>query len=124
MSSGPEIARTMKLRRKAIAIMLLTVTLLIAENLDTAAQDAPPDLHMLMNLDLFASHPSDDKGPPAPAHPADDSMLEQIRALNAMGYLGGNSDSAERESAGPRNAAGASATPASRPTYSIEDQQR
>ena len=104
----------MKLRRKALAIMLLTVTLLIVETRDAAAQDAPPDLHMLMNLDLFASHSNDHNGASAPAaeQPADDSMLEQIRALNAMGYLGDKADAAGQF------------TPSSRPTYGVEDQQQ
>src|SRR5579863_5070052 len=121
MSSGPGISRKMKLRRKAVAIMLLTVTLLIVETRDTAAQDAPPNLHMLMNLDLFASRSSDNKGTAAAAPPANDSMLEQIRALNAMGYLGDNSGSAR--AALPRNGLGALA-PSSTPTYGSEDQDQ
>ncbi len=41
---------------------------------------------MLLNLDLFAA-PSD--GNPA-AHGGGGSMLDQIRTLTAMGYLGGH----------------------------------
>lgn len=111
----------MKLRRKAVAIMLLTITLLIVETRGAAAQDAPPDLHMLMNLDLFASRSRGKQTAPAAAGPADDSMFEQIRALNAMGYLGDTPDSTKN--ATPRNAAG-EFTPSSAPTYGVEDQQR
>ncbi len=84
----------MQLRLKVVAIMILTATLVFVENHDTAAQDDPPDFRMLMNLDLFASRPSDVKDAPemkgAPPPASDDSMLDQIRALNAMGYLGDN----------------------------------
>jgi hypothetical protein len=84
----------MKLRLKVVAIMILTATLVLVENHDTAAQDDPPDFRMLMNLDLFASRSSDVKDAPqikgAPPPAPDDSMLDQIRALSAMGYLGDN----------------------------------
>jgi len=52
-----------------------------------AAQDEPPDLRMLLNLDLFDRS----QEPPMAANSqtsAAPSMLEQIRALRAMGYLG------------------------------------
>lgn len=98
----------MKRARKVVAIMLLTTTLIFVETRQAAAQDDQPDFRMLMNLDLFASPPSELKGAPetkdAPAPGSDDSMLEQIRALSAMGYLGDNPDSAR--TAGPGNAAG------------------
>lgn len=83
----------MKLRRKMISIMLFASTLLSIEIWQTAAQDSqsnPPDLRMLMNLDLFESHPNQPNGGLAP--PQNDSMLDQIRALNAMGYLGNHGD--------------------------------
>src|SRR5260370_503344 len=103
----------MKLRPKVIAIMILATTLIFVETRRTSAQDAPPDLRMLMNLDLFASPQSDTKGAPQP----DESMLDQIRALSAMGYLGGNPESAGYARTG--NAA----APASSPSESIEVQQ-
>ena len=44
---------------------------------------------MLMNLDLFEPRHNNAQGAPAPAaSPTDDSMLDQIRTLDAMGYLG------------------------------------
>lgn len=109
----------MKLRPKAVVIVILTTTLVFAESLQTAAQDAPPDFKMLMNLDLFASRSSEVKGAPemkdAPA-PADDSMLDQIRALSAMGYLGDHHDSAGN--AGRGNAP--EPAPSSAPTEGVE----
>jgi len=53
------------------------------------AQEQPPDPRMLLNLDLFAS-PSggNPAGPAAPG--GGGSMLDQIRTLTAMGYLGGH----------------------------------
>jgi hypothetical protein len=109
----------MQLRLKVIAIMILTATLVFVENHDTAAQDDPPDFRMLMNLDLFASRASDVKDAPemkgAPASAPDDSMLDQIRALSAMGYLGDNR--------GSGYAAPAPAAPSSAPVQSFEGDQ-
>ena len=48
---------------------------------------------MLMNMDLFEPRNNGAKGSPAPASsPGDDSMLDQIRTLDAMGYLGNHRD--------------------------------
>ncbi len=61
---------------------------------------------MLMNLDLFEPRHDNAKYAAAPsAAPSDDSMLEQIRTLNQMGYLakpeeGGNSAPAPGAAAG------------------------
>jgi hypothetical protein len=97
------------------------------------AQDAPPDLRMLMNLDLF--EPRNNTARPAPtagASPADDSMLDQIRTLDAMGYLGNRGDgpaAAEASDAPASKAAEAppatqlqenQSTPASQPSYDAE----
>lgn len=67
------------------------------------AQDKPPDLQMLLNLDLFGARPPsdapDNSGGDAPA-----SMLDQIRALDAMGYLGpAGRDSLPPEAPSPQN---------------------
>jgi hypothetical protein len=114
----------MKLRLKVVEIMILTATLVFVENHDTAAQDDPPDFRMLMNLDLFASRSSDVKDAPemkgAPASAPDDSMLDQIRALNAMGYLGDNRVSGY---AAPAHTGGESA-PSSAPVQNFEGEQQ
>ncbi len=50
---------------------------------------------MLMNLDLFEPRANTEQGAPASAPPGvatDDSMLEQIRTLETMGYLGNPAD--------------------------------
>ena len=118
----------MKLRPKAIAIMILTTTLIFVETRRTSAQDAPPDLRMLMNLDLFAPSSNATKGAPDKSAPgindtpqSDDSMLDQIRALNAMGYFGENPRPAGY--AGPGNAGGEPA-PSSSPSEGIEGEQQ
>ena len=94
----------MKLRHKVAAILLIA-TMVVGGESETRrafAQDAPPDLRMLMNLDLFEPRHNAGNGAPASAaSPADDSLFDQIRALNSMGYLGnqqggGNGASAPR----------------------------
>ncbi len=79
----------MKRRRKVAAIVLIGTMVVCGETGWTSAQDAPPDLRMLMNLELFEPRHNDAKSAAAPAAvPTDDSMLDQIRTLDAMGYLG------------------------------------
>jgi hypothetical protein len=88
----------MKLRRKATAIMLSATMFFCIEARQTSAQEAPPDLRMLMNLDLFEARPRKAESAPAPgAATTDDSMLDQIRTLDAMGYLGRHPDADENE---------------------------
>jgi hypothetical protein len=81
----------MKLRRKAAAIMMMAAMLVGPERGRASAQGAAPDLRMLMNLDLFEPRANTAQGAPAsapPGAPTDDSMLDQIRTLETMGYLG------------------------------------
>ena len=115
----------MKLRLKVVAIMILTATLVFVENRDTAAQDDPPDFRMLMNLDLFASRSSDVKDAPemngAPAPAADDSMIDQIRALSAMVYLRDSRASAGYTASGH---AGNEPAPSSAPVQDFEGEQQ
>jgi hypothetical protein len=54
------------------------------------AQEQPPDLQMLLNLDLFSSSGGENSQAPAPGG----SMLDQIQALRQMGYLQGNAENA------------------------------
>jgi|SRR5208282_3832389 len=138
----------MKRRRKVVAIMLLAAMLVGSETGRTSAQGAPPDLRMLMNLDLFEPRPSNGvKGAPAPAAPpTEDSMLDQIRTLDAMGYLGNHADgdgtaavgagAGRNDAPAPRAAAGGApgassvapaeapvSAPSSRPSYDVEGPQ-
>jgi hypothetical protein len=87
----------MKLRRKVAAIVLIGTMVVCGETRRASAQnsanDAPPDLRMLMNLDLFEPRHNNAQDATAPAEsPTDDSMLDQIRTLDAMGYLGNHAD--------------------------------
>jgi len=118
----------MQLPRKVIAIMLLAAMLVVSEPRRTSAQAAPPDLRMLMNLDLFEPRPGNEvKGAPAPAAPpTEDSMLDQIRTLDAMGYLGNHADSggaAAGESAPRAPAETHPPAPSSQPSYDVEGPQ-
>jgi hypothetical protein len=104
----------MKLRRKVAAIVLIGATVVFGEAGMASTQDAPPDLRMLMNLDLFEPHHNQARGAPAAspaASPGDDSMLDQIRTLDAMGYLGNHRDSAEAAPASDISAPRAAETP-------------
>lgn len=50
-----------------------------------SAADNPPDINMLLNLDLFGASRADS---PADTNQSA-SMLDQIRTLDAMGFLDG-----------------------------------
>jgi hypothetical protein len=65
-----------------IATMLLAAAIILVGSGASEAQDETPTPQMLLNLDLFT--------PQSGNHPqgqAGDSMLQQLRALRAMGYL-------------------------------------
>ncbi len=95
----------MKRRRKVAAIVMLAAMLVGTEKGMTSAQDAPPDLRMLMNLDLFEPRHNGGKYAAAPtASPSDDSMLEQIRTLDQMGYLGNHGEADGNSAPAPRAA--------------------
>jgi hypothetical protein len=70
--------------RNLLTTILLAATILFIGRSACCAQDDTPPPRMLLNLDLFTPH-----GPSQPGAPADDndSMLEQVRTLRAMGYL-------------------------------------
>jgi hypothetical protein len=123
----------MKRRRRVAAVVLIGAMVLCGSVVRASAQDAPPDLRMLMNLDLFEPrHNAAKTAPTAGASPADDSMLDQIRTLDAMGYLGNHGDNPAGAEAGdipPSRAVEApratqrpetQSTPASQPSYDAE----
>ena len=131
----------MKLRRKVAAIVLIGAMVVGGETRRVSAQDAPPDLRMLMNLDLFESRHNSAQSAPAAAPaaaPTDDSMLDQIRTLDAMGYLGNHGDANAGAQPAPRAAMGAvpgaedvapaklpaPQTPSSQPSYDVEGPQQ
>jgi hypothetical protein len=76
---------------KVILVMTIASMLLVGKGRPVAAQEKAPDLRMLLNLDLFDAQSADSSAvAPTDADSAGMglSMLDQIRALNAMGYLG------------------------------------
>lgn len=103
---------------RSLTVIALAAAALVTGSTRTRAQEqpsqTPPDLRMLLNLDLFRPHPSD-AGKNAPGQPSNDSMLDQIRALKAMGYLRGNRDNPEN-SDDTASAPGASAVSGARVT--------
>jgi len=78
-----------------IFVMMLASMLIVGKSRWVEAQEKAPDLRMLLNLDLFGKQPSGSAAA-APSGEGDSatgpSMLDQIRALNSMGYLGGAPD--------------------------------
>jgi hypothetical protein len=78
---------------RSLAVIALAATALVMGSSKPGAQEqpspTPPDLRMLLNLDLFKPQPSD-PGNGAPEQRSNASMLDQIRALKAMGYLQAN----------------------------------
>lgn len=76
---------------KVILVMTIASMLLVGKSRRVEAREKAPDLRMLLNLDLFDAQSADPTGAaPTDADNAGTgrSMLDQIRALNAMGYLG------------------------------------
>ena len=78
MKSGPRLITT----------MLLTAAMIIIGTRAVEAQEQTPNPRMLLNLDLFAAHSGGNKAVNNPAPSTnDDSMLQQLQTLRAMGYL-------------------------------------
>jgi len=77
----------MRSGRNLVVIGLLAGALILPATRKVEAQESPPDLRILLNLDLFKSPPPSD-AQSGQGQGTGDSMLDQIRALNAMGYLG------------------------------------
>ena len=75
MKSGPSLAR----------MMLLAVLISSVAAPARAQNEPPPDLNMLLNLDLFKPNPN-----AAAQNGGDGSMLEQIQTLSTLGYFGPN----------------------------------
>ncbi len=81
----------MRLGRSLVGGTLLASIFILGNAGRAEAQQPPPDLRMLLDLDLFASPSgttSITRGKPA----RNDSMLDQIRTLDRLGYLGATPD--------------------------------
>ena len=136
----------MKRLRRVAAIVLIGTTVVCGETrralAQNAANEAPPDLRMLMNLDLFEPRLNNAQDAPAAASGStDDSLLDQIRTLDAMGYLGNHDDAGAGDLPAPAAASAAPASaapgaedvapskappqmPASQPSYDVEGPQQ
>jgi len=105
-TSCPPPNTTMTRGRSLVTTMLLAATIIVVSTRAAEAQEQTPNPRMLLNLDLFAA-PTDDQQRGS-ATGASDSMLEQLRALRAMGYLSPDGplpeddDSDEPSSASPQ----------------------
>ena len=75
--------------RIVLAGAILLAALTFTATGQVRAQEQPPDLQMLLNLDLFSS-PTGASDSQAPG--ASGSMLDQIRALRQMGLLNSHQD--------------------------------
>lgn len=88
------------------AVLALAAAALMTGSVKAGAQErppaAPPDLRMLLNLDLFRPHAGDANGGGGSGAASNGSMVDQIRALKAMGYLGGNHNNAQADATGAR----------------------
>jgi hypothetical protein len=73
--------------RNLASTILLAATIILLGSRSSEAQDQTPPPSMLLNLDLFSAQHGSDHAPAA----GEESTLEQLRALRAMGYL--NADS-------------------------------
>lgn len=72
-------------RCKRIAIVgIASVASFLAMVAQATAGEPSPDINMLLNLDLFGATPSSSSDDTTTS----ESLLDQIRTLNAMGYLG------------------------------------
>jgi hypothetical protein len=97
-------------------VSMVTVCMVLASGIaPVRAQDAaPPDLQMLLNLDLFRPQPQHD-GSGSQGVNSSESTLDQIRTLNALGYLG--------NSYHPQGTAGSGVSGALRPYVPPEAQE-
>ncbi len=98
----------MRCGRNLLTTMVFAAAIILIGTRDSMAQQHAPDPTMLLNLDLFAS--SGNSG----AQPGSDSMLSQIQALRAMGYLNGSG------AAGPQPAGLPAPPPAPAPPSGIQ----
>src|SRR6266852_2925867 len=80
------LSKTMRSGLSLIAATVFCAAFILIGVRQARAQDAdPPDIRMLLNLDLF-SQPQTAAGPQGTE--SNDSTLDQIRTLYALGYLG------------------------------------
>jgi hypothetical protein len=100
------LSKTMRSAPSLIAVTVFCTAFILISVRQARAQDAdPPDIRMLLNLDLFRSQPQTAAGTQGANPASNDSTLDQIRTLNALGYLGNG------DNAGARNTDSVSVNP-------------
>jgi hypothetical protein len=105
-----------------VVLLLLGALVLGGGVVMALAQGGPPDLRMLMNLDLFEPrHNNGTSAPTAAASPADDSMLDQIRTLDSMGYLGNHNGANANSAPAPRATAVTPESSGGQPQTSVNE---
>jgi hypothetical protein len=88
MNCPKQMISAMQRRRRLISIGVLCMVLAPPAVGPIRAQDSgPPDLQMLLNLDLFRPQ-AQQGGGEGPAPNSSSSTLDQIRTLSALGFLG------------------------------------
>jgi hypothetical protein len=85
----------MRCGRNLLKTMVFAAAIILIGSRDSMAQLHAPDPAMLLNLDLFASRGNSGD------QPGSDSMLSQIQALRAMGYLNGRGGAGSQPAALP-----------------------
>jgi len=82
----------MRRRHRLLSIGMFCIVLVSSAVPPVRGQDsAPPDLQMLLNLDLFRSQlPHDESG--STGANSSDSTLDQIHTLDALGYFGNSNN--------------------------------
>ncbi len=68
------------------------------------AQEPPPDPRMLLNLDLFSAGAGNPADGPSGAAGHSGSLVDQIRTLRALGYLGRRGNQADGSDSAPPDA--------------------
>ena len=82
------------------ALMFAAIFISSARRSD--AQEQPPNLRMLLNLDLFEKQRGTDASSDDPNNDSGDhSMMDQIQTLDSLGYFGGPRPAATSGDAGP-----------------------
>ncbi|HKV55616.1 MAG TPA: hypothetical protein VJN94_13355 [Candidatus Binataceae bacterium] len=85
------------------------------------AQQQQPNLHMLLNLDLFAQpNDTENSNSEGDAGSSGDSMLEQIRTLQALGYLKAGGGSGGMAQPPPLNPPPADDSQGDQPPWPVE----
>jgi hypothetical protein len=77
----------MRSLRKLVVIVTMAAALAFTRVRFAAAQQAPPDPQMLLNLDLFRADNSN--GGDSAGQGQGESMMDRIRTLSSMGLLNG-----------------------------------